>query len=88
MLTHNIVLSVAAAFLLTSGINLAGANGSAGKAKADATTANGPAPKNTGSDDLRRCMEAWDAGTHITRQRWAEICRRQQRASEQSEQSR
>lgn len=31
-----------------------------------------------------RCLAAWDAGTHLTRQRWAEICREQHRAAERA----
>jgi hypothetical protein len=34
--------------------------------------------------ELTRCMAAWDAGTHLTRQRWAEICQEQHRASERA----
>lgn len=28
-------------------------------------------------DKLDQCMETWDAGTHITKSKWREICRRQ-----------
>lgn len=31
-----------------------------------------------------RCLSAWDAGTHLTRQRWAEICQEQNRAAERA----
>jgi hypothetical protein len=30
-----------------------------------------------GSDALDQCMGTWDAGTHITKSKWREICVRQ-----------
>jgi hypothetical protein len=30
-----------------------------------------------GSDALDQCMGTWDAGTHITKSKWREICIRQ-----------
>lgn len=30
-----------------------------------------------GSDALAQCMDTWDAGTHITKSKWREICIRQ-----------
>ncbi len=33
----------------------------------------------TTTQSLERCIEAWDSGTHITKKRWREICRRQRR---------
>jgi hypothetical protein len=35
--------------------------------------ANAPA----GSDALAQCMDTWDAGTHISKSKWREICVRQ-----------
>jgi len=29
------------------------------------------------ADKLTQCMDTWDAGTHITKSKWREICRRQ-----------
>lgn len=29
------------------------------------------------SEKLAQCMETWDAGTHITKSKWREICIRQ-----------
>ncbi len=29
------------------------------------------------ADKLTQCMETWDAGTHITKSKWREICHRQ-----------
>ena len=34
------------------------------------------------SDKLDQCMETWDAGTHISKSKWREICQRQLRAGE------
>lgn len=28
-------------------------------------------------DKLNQCMDTWDAGTHITKSKWREICQRQ-----------
>jgi hypothetical protein len=28
-------------------------------------------------DKLTQCMETWDTGTHITKTKWREICKRQ-----------
>jgi hypothetical protein len=44
-------------------------------APADTTTT-----KNDGvsiDDKLTQCMETWDTGTHITKAKWREICKRQ-----------
>jgi hypothetical protein len=30
-----------------------------------------------GTDALAQCMDTWDAGTHITKSKWREICIRQ-----------
>jgi hypothetical protein len=41
------------------------------------------APSDAGSqatssaDALEQCMSTWDAGTHISKSRWREICKRQ-----------
>jgi hypothetical protein len=32
--------------------------------------------QDVGRDDFQRCMNDWDAGTHITRKRWTELCNR------------
>lgn len=29
------------------------------------------------ADKLAQCMETWDTGTHITKSKWREICKRQ-----------
>jgi len=49
-----------------------GAAGAAPAAPADAASQAQPA-----ADALELCMSTWDAGTHISKSRWRDICKRQ-----------
>jgi hypothetical protein len=47
---------------------------------ATAAPSAGTATKDDGpsnADKLTQCMDTWDAGTHITKSKWREICQRQ-----------
>jgi hypothetical protein len=51
-----------------------------------AATTSEPAPETTPSisakDKLDQCLDTWDAGTHITKSKWREICQRQLKSDE------
>lgn len=81
--------AVAAPAVLEPSIDVAQLSEPAGRKgtrnyKADDLTATGPssstATKTDGlsfKDKLNQCMDTWDAGTHITKSKWREICKRQ-----------
>jgi hypothetical protein len=80
MMNIALLITVATA-LCYAGI--ASANGqsrksASGSAERKATTGG----KTESPSDLSHCLSAWDAGTHITRARWREICRQQHRATQ------
>jgi hypothetical protein len=44
---------------------------------ADALTVPSETRTDAAGDPLEACMATWDAGTHITKSKWREICERQ-----------
>ena len=48
-------------------------DGAAPTAPSDSSEAQAPGS----SDALDQCMATWDAGTHISKSKWREICKRQ-----------
>jgi len=49
--------------------------------KPSATDVN-PSAGTSPAEKIAQCMETWDAGTHISKSKWREICQRQLRAGE------
>ncbi len=41
-----------------------------------------PSAGRSPAEKIAQCMETWDAGTHISKSKWREICQRQLRAGE------
>jgi hypothetical protein len=41
-----------------------------------------PTPSASAKDKLDQCLDTWDAGTHITKSKWREICQRQLKSDE------
>jgi hypothetical protein len=69
--------TLAAESAARKGTRLYGSDGTAPALPAvpDTPQAQSPGP----SDALEQCMSTWDAGTHITKSKWREICQRQLR---------
>ncbi len=65
-----------------SNLTVPSSPGSAGGRSTAGGAAVSSAPKPTNAELLRECVAAWDPGTHMSRERFGEVCKEQERRNE------